>query len=637
MRVPTRQLREHPDLDQLKRQAKELLDAFLSGEPDAVAEVNTLYREAEASEFALHDAQLVIARAYGFESWPKLKAYVDGVTVKRLEEAAGSADLDRVRALLNVRPELAPMSSAMHYAVINRQPEMVRVLMQHGASARDGVYPHRDATNPWTIARERGYDEIVAVITDEEQRQRERKSGVSGAPDPDELFRLIASGKDELAIAMLEATPALIHSCHSMRGTAALHVAAHFLNERLVHYLLDHGADSRVHAWHDMTPLDVAARSTVGEREGFGPIARLLLGRGGQMTGAGAVALGDADWLRARHAEGNLPNPIEDTGGLLTIAVDHDLPDILTLLLAFGFDPDERTRFEYVGGDGIAFTSGMALNRCAASGKHELAEILLKSGANPNASVYASGDPVFTAYSRGDEKMIELLARFGGVPCATTAGLYRRTALAMKMIAGEAPYRLERGGTLAEELLWGAACGGDPAIVKLALDRVDWRRDDPRWFEILEQPLRIWKHGPAGEDWDRNTYLACFRLVLERCDANLPGRRDGPRPFGLTILHSVCGAREHVTADERLAFATMLLDAGARLDPRDELLKSTPLGWACRWGRIELVKLFLARGADPIEPDAEPWARPKAWAEKRGRHEVLMLLEDEHPEGVQER
>jgi len=37
---PTRTLRDHPDLDQLKRQAKELLRAFLAREPDAVAEVH---------------------------------------------------------------------------------------------------------------------------------------------------------------------------------------------------------------------------------------------------------------------------------------------------------------------------------------------------------------------------------------------------------------------------------------------------------------------------------------------------------------------------------------------------------------------------------------------------------------------
>ena len=70
-----------------------------------------------------------------------------------------------------------------------------------------------------------------------------------------------------------------------------------------------------------------------------------------------------------------------------------------------------------------------------------------------------------------------------------------------------------------------------------------------------------------------------------------------------------------------------MLDAGARLDLRDDMLKSTPLGWACRWGRIELVRLFLDRGADPVEPDAEPWTTPRAWAEKRGHANVVALLE----------
>jgi hypothetical protein len=81
-----------------------------------------------------------------------------------------------------------------------------------------------------------------------------------------------------------------------------------------------------------------------------------------------------------------------------------------------------------------------------------------------------------------------------------------------------------------------------------------------------------------------------------------------------------------LSADERLTLATMVLDAGARLDVRDTVLLSTPLGWACRWGRLELVKLFLSRGADPIEACAEPWARPRAWAEKMKQHDVIDAL-----------
>jgi len=69
-------------------------------------------------------------------------------------------------------------------------------------------------------------------------------------------------------------------------------------------------------------------------------------------------------------------------------------------------------------------------------------------------------------------------------------------------------------------------------------------------------------------------------------------------------------------------------DAGARLDVRDNLLKSTPLGWACRWGRVELVELLLDRGADPIEAEAESWATPRAWAEKMQQPAVLALIQD---------
>jgi hypothetical protein len=198
------------------------------------------------------------------------------------------------------------------------------------------------------------------------------------------------------------------------------------------------------------------------------------------------------------------------------------------------------------------------------------------------------------------------------------------------MLAGDAAYRLDGvgGDTLVEQLLWGAACGGDPEITRMAIECVDWPRDDPRWFEVLEQPLRIWTHGSGSLDWDRGTYLTCFRLLLERCDPNIRGRVQDCGHFGLTILHSVAGSREHVTARERLAFATMLLDAGARLDVRDNLLKSTPLGWACRWGRSELVKLLLERGADPLEPDAEPWAAPKAWAKAMGHDHLLILLRE---------
>src|SRR6516225_5206715 len=133
---PTRTLSERPDLDQLRRQAKELLAAF-----------------------------------------------VDGVSAQRLAEAVRAGDLTQVHALLTARPELVNMEMAendehraLHFAVFARAPQMVRLLMEHGADARRGIYPHRDATSPLMIATERGYTDITAVIEDQEQRRRETKS-----------------------------------------------------------------------------------------------------------------------------------------------------------------------------------------------------------------------------------------------------------------------------------------------------------------------------------------------------------------------------------------------------------------------------------------------------------------------------
>jgi ankyrin repeat protein len=70
----------------------------------------------------------------------------------------------------------------------------------------------------------------------------------------------------------------------------------------------------------------------------------------------------------------------------------------------------------------------------------------------------------------------------------------------------------------------------------------------------------------------------------------------------------------------------MLLDRGARFDLRDSLLQSTALGWACRWGRREMVELLIGRGAPVHEPDAEAWAQPLAWATKMGHVAIAGLL-----------
>jgi hypothetical protein len=106
--------------------------------------------------------------------------------------------------------------------------------------------------------------------------------------------------------------------------------------------------------------------------------------------------------------------------------------------------------------------------------------------------------------------------------------------------------------------------------------------------------------------------------VLGACDANIVGS------FGRTILHEIAAMRDWTTEDEVIAFGRAALEAGARSDGRGDILKSTPLGWAWRSGRIKLVRLHGARSC-PAR-DAETWAQPLAWAQKIGHGKIASLL-----------
>jgi hypothetical protein len=144
--VPPRRLPQQPNLEQLKKQAKELLERFRASELTAIAEVRQFERSPDPSRFALNDAQRVLARAYGFESWPKLKAFVDGATIARFADAVKAGDMVQVRSMLASRPELVSMDRAgndehrgLHYAVLSRNAPMVKLLLEAGADARKSV------------------------------------------------------------------------------------------------------------------------------------------------------------------------------------------------------------------------------------------------------------------------------------------------------------------------------------------------------------------------------------------------------------------------------------------------------------------------------------------------------------------
>ncbi|MEW6756413.1 MAG: hypothetical protein AB1505_36385 [Candidatus Latescibacterota bacterium] len=82
--MATRQLPPNPSLKSLKNQAKQLLHGHQAGRSDACERLRASHPRlaqlpldaVKETEVALADALLVVAREYGFESWPKL---VEGV------------------------------------------------------------------------------------------------------------------------------------------------------------------------------------------------------------------------------------------------------------------------------------------------------------------------------------------------------------------------------------------------------------------------------------------------------------------------------------------------------------------------------------------------------------------------------
>ncbi len=91
----------HPNMDHLKRQAKDLLCDLLSGAPGAVDRLRTALPAAagrspqDLMQTRLHDAQSCIAREYGFPSWVALRTFVDMARARASDPVRLAADFAR--------------------------------------------------------------------------------------------------------------------------------------------------------------------------------------------------------------------------------------------------------------------------------------------------------------------------------------------------------------------------------------------------------------------------------------------------------------------------------------------------------------------------------------------------------------
>jgi len=163
-----------PSLEQFKKQAKDLVKVFKvfqgrnAANPEAIQRVKKYHPgfaklpdfEIASARFALADAQLVIAREHGFESWPKFAKHIEALPRERsvgsvenpraafIEAACvprdsghASGTLERAEAILAAHPGAA--SSDIHAAAILGDDAGVRRFLSldpRNATAKGGPY-----------------------------------------------------------------------------------------------------------------------------------------------------------------------------------------------------------------------------------------------------------------------------------------------------------------------------------------------------------------------------------------------------------------------------------------------------------------------------------------------------------------
>src|SRR5262245_24731988 len=105
-----RPLPANPNLDKQRKLAKTLARDYWRGKSKAIERVHALHPKPPVPEdFVLSDAQLVIARGYGFAGWPQMKRKIESLTkspADLFKAAIEAGHVDHVRQLLQSHPDL---------------------------------------------------------------------------------------------------------------------------------------------------------------------------------------------------------------------------------------------------------------------------------------------------------------------------------------------------------------------------------------------------------------------------------------------------------------------------------------------------------------------------------------------------
>jgi len=432
----SRSLPDRPDLEQQKKQAKELLQSFTAGDAEAQARVRAGLPD--KPRITLADAQFVLAREYGFVSWTALKEHIEArarderTPEERMHDAFRRSDADAVRRLFRQHPELRaridePVFGFNSPAIVAHADElpMVEVLLEFGAN------PNR--RSDWWAG---GFHALYGATPETAERLIAAGAVVDACAaahldDAELLARLIAEN------------PARVHE-RGGDGKTPLHFAE---SREVVDLLLSLGADIDA---RDVDHRSTAAQWMLDHTKGAGryELARYLVEQGASTDIFLAAALGLTDRVRAmlqanpglldlRTSRGDYDQKppssyhiyfwtIGDSRSPLDVAAQFDQPETLEAMMEFA-SPRQQLLFACRRGDdgrarrivrdhpgiiaGMSPADHRAIADAAWNGEARAVALMLELGFDPRTPGHDSGTPLHCAAWEGSAETVAALLR----------------------------------------------------------------------------------------------------------------------------------------------------------------------------------------------------------------------------------
>jgi ankyrin repeat protein len=502
-------LPERPDLDELRRRAKELRDAARSGDVAALQRLASFHRPAHCP-ISLAAAQLVIARELGFPSWPRLKAAVEASSGERasaeeLVAASVGGRLGQASTILRAHPDIAWRS--LPAATVLGDAEAVREVLVADPSTATTVddergwppllyacYSRWHAIDP---SREAGLAEVVRLLL---EAGASPNTNDGGRP----VYRSALKGSVE--VNNPEVTKVLLEAGANPDPGQPIGEAIAHRDHRCLRLLLAHGAR-------------VAGTWAIGAAVYHDDPAALSLLLDALQTSGGSAAVAATEALADAAANGSLP--------------------VVAALLDAEADP--RATDE----DGMS-----ALRRAVRAGRVESAALLSRLGATDDSTDI---DRFLSACLNFDRRTAErLLARHGDLEARLSsqdravivdaAGSRSAETIALMLDLG---FSVNDRNDFGERPLHGAAYFGNAEVVELLLERgadVDARDDRFQSTALAFATVGSGEQTGRAGDW-----IETVRLLVD-AGASRQGAWISGKPPSAAVMDLV--RRYGITSDE---------------------------------------------------------------------------------------